>query len=152
MSPHLRVTNQRQTATKRIVVCCGCVGLSFLAIVWFGFHERLQASENILPDRQAAATPTKIQPNLVANYGKLPLSFEANQGQVRGPVKFLSRGGGYTLFLTGHEAVLVLNKSSVVSGQSSVGTRQNPGVRTQEPEGKTGQRATDNGPRAAFCG
>jgi len=38
-------------------------------------------------------------------YGKLPLSFEANQGQTDAAVKFLSRGSGYTLFLTSDEAV-----------------------------------------------
>jgi Beta-propeller repeat len=48
---------------------------------------------------------------LVAAYGKLPLSFEANQGQTDAQVKFLSRGSGYTLFLTGHEAVLALQKA-----------------------------------------
>lgn len=42
------------------------------------------------------------------NYGKLPLSFEPNQGQTAAPVKFLSRGSGYTLFLTADEAVLSL--------------------------------------------
>jgi hypothetical protein len=39
-------------------------------------------------------------------YGKLPLSFEVNQGQTDQRVKFLSRGSGYSLFLTGNEAVL----------------------------------------------
>ena len=39
-------------------------------------------------------------------YGKLPLSFEANQGQSDAQVEFLSRGSGYTLFLTPSEAVL----------------------------------------------
>ncbi len=39
-------------------------------------------------------------------YAKLPLSFEANQGQTDARVKFLSRGRGYSLFLTGDEAVL----------------------------------------------
>lgn len=43
-----------------------------------------------------------------ANYQKLPLAFEANQGQTDSRVKFLARGAGYTLFLTGSEAVLVL--------------------------------------------
>src|SRR5688572_19610321 len=43
-------------------------------------------------------------------YGKLPLSFEANQGQTDQRVKFLSRGTGYTLFLTSSEAVLSLRK------------------------------------------
>ena len=38
-------------------------------------------------------------------YGKLPMSFEANQGQADEQVKFLSRGNGYSVFLTSTEAV-----------------------------------------------
>jgi hypothetical protein len=41
-------------------------------------------------------------------YGKLPLSFEPNRGQTDPQVKFLSRGPGYTLFLTATDAVLSL--------------------------------------------
>jgi hypothetical protein len=107
----LSVTKQWQTATKRIVVCCGCVGLSFLAIVGFGLLQRMQAAENTLPARQVSTASTKIQPKLVASYGKLPLSFEANQGQAPVPVKFLSHGRGYTVYLTADEAVLALRKS-----------------------------------------
>ena len=44
------------------------------------------------------------------NYGKLPLAFEANQGQTASDVRFVSRGDGYTLFLTGQEAVLTLRQ------------------------------------------
>jgi hypothetical protein len=44
------------------------------------------------------------------NYGKLPLAFEANQGQTASDVRFLSHGNGYTLFLTGQEAVLTLRQ------------------------------------------
>ncbi|PYV02717.1 MAG: hypothetical protein DMG26_10790, partial [Acidobacteria bacterium] len=44
-----------------------------------------------------AASPAR----LAEAYGKLPLSFEANQGQTDRRVKFLSRGSGYTLLLTG---------------------------------------------------
>jgi uncharacterized protein (TIGR03437 family) len=39
-------------------------------------------------------------------YGKLPFSFEANQGQTDKRVQFLSRGPDRTLFLTSTEAVL----------------------------------------------
>src|SRR5947209_2386705 len=42
-------------------------------------------------------------------YARLPLSFEANAGQTGAPVQFLSRGRGYTLFLTSTEAVLSLH-------------------------------------------
>jgi hypothetical protein len=67
---------------------------------------------------------------LAENYGKLPLSFEANQGQTDPRVKFLSRGHGYALFLTGDEAVLALRS-------------QKSEVRSQW------ENATDNGPRIA---
>ena len=46
------------------------------------------------------------------SYGNLPLSFEANQGQTARPVKFLSRGSGYSFFLTPDEAVLRLRNDS----------------------------------------
>jgi hypothetical protein len=45
-------------------------------------------------------------------YGKLPLGFEVNQGQTNNQVKFLSRGAGYTLYLTATEAVLSLQQNS----------------------------------------
>src|SRR6266849_317913 len=45
-----------------------------------------------------------------AEYGKLPLSFEINRGQTDPQVQFLSRGAGYTLFLTPTKAVLSLQQ------------------------------------------
>jgi uncharacterized repeat protein (TIGR01451 family) len=45
-----------------------------------------------------------------SSYGKLPLQFEANQGQQPAQVKFLSRGQDYTVFLTPDGAVLSLRK------------------------------------------
>ena len=41
-------------------------------------------------------------------YGRMSRYFEVNQGQTDLGVKFLSRGGGYTLFLTSTEAVFQL--------------------------------------------
>jgi hypothetical protein len=43
-------------------------------------------------------------------YGKLPLSFEANQGQIDSQVRFLSRGPDYSLFLSPTEAVFSLRQ------------------------------------------
>ena len=54
-----------------------------------------------------AAAPARRH-QLAKAYGQLPLSFEANAGQMAQPVKFMSRGSGYSLFLTGTEAVLSL--------------------------------------------
>ena len=53
------------------------------------------------------------------NYGKLPLSFEANQGQSDPQVKFQSRGSGYSLFLTDSSAVLALTRQDAVNAKSS---------------------------------
>lgn len=43
-------------------------------------------------------------------YGRLPLSFERNEGQTDRAVKFVSRGTGYDFFLTDTGAVLTLRK------------------------------------------
>ena len=57
------------------------------------------------------------KPAVAESYGKLPLSFEANQGQTDPHVMFLSRGSGYSLFLTRGEAVLALGKG--IANQTS---------------------------------
>jgi hypothetical protein len=46
------------------------------------------------------------------SHGKLPLHFEANQGQTHKDVRFLARGPGYGLYLTAGEALLVLTRPS----------------------------------------
>jgi hypothetical protein len=50
------------------------------------------------------------QSNAEASYGQLPLAFEINQGQSDPRVKFLCRGAGYGLFLTGSDTVLALTR------------------------------------------
>ena len=57
-----------------------------------------------------AAEPGPVKRKLLEGYGNLPLSFEANEGQTDPAVKFLSRGPGYTLFLTSSEATLSLRQ------------------------------------------
>jgi hypothetical protein len=42
------------------------------------------------------------------DYGKLPIQFEDNKGQVSDQVRFVSRGSGYALYLTRTEAVIAL--------------------------------------------
>jgi hypothetical protein len=56
---------------------------------------------------RASAEPTAVQA-----LGRTPLAFEANRGQTDAQVRFLSRGPGYTLFLTRDEAVLTLLEES----------------------------------------
>ena len=47
--------------------------------------------------------------NAVA-YGELPLAFEENRGQSAADVRFLSRGDGFTAFLTSSGVTLVLRQ------------------------------------------
>jgi len=53
-----------------------------------------------------AAPPPPAMATVPAAYGHLPLSFEANHGQMDSRVQFLTRGRGHQLFLTPGEAVL----------------------------------------------
>jgi Bacterial Ig-like domain (group 3)/Beta-propeller repeat len=72
----------------------------------------INPSARVAPAVSASQADRQAQARIFDSYGKLPLSFEANHGQAGGQVKFLSRTGGYTLFLTGDEAVLALRGSA----------------------------------------
>jgi hypothetical protein len=61
------------------------------------------------------AARTRIQ----ASYAALPLAFEENQGQTDPQVKYLTRGHGYTLFLTANDAVFSLHSRPAASGLSA---------------------------------
>src|SRR5437867_4977604 len=64
----------------------------------------------LLAGAAAAIKPVSAAPRASEAYGRLPLHFEANQGQTHQDVRFLARGPGYSLYLTAGEAVLVLTK------------------------------------------
>jgi hypothetical protein len=66
-----------------------------------------QNTASAQPKPAAQPKPTAA---LQANYGKLPLSFEANQGQADPQARFTARGQGYSLDLTDSAAVLALTK------------------------------------------
>src|SRR5271168_3228639 len=59
-----------------------------------------------------ALTAQVARPAVAPNFGKLPLSFTANQGQADKSVNFLAKGQGYGLYLTANEAVLALSKAA----------------------------------------
>jgi hypothetical protein len=68
----------------------------------------LRAAAAIVLSGAFSAACVAAQATPSAAYGKLPLSFEANEGQFDRAIRFLCRGGGYTMFLTATEAVLSL--------------------------------------------
>lgn len=65
-----------------------------------------------------AAQMSRSNAQVVKNFGRLPLTFEANQGQASGQVKFLSRGKGYTALLTAGGMVLNLRSSRIEGSKS----------------------------------
>ncbi|MCU0241376.1 MAG: SBBP repeat-containing protein [Vicinamibacteria bacterium] len=64
-----------------------------------------------------------------ADFLKRPLVFEQNLGQMDGRVRYLARGQGFNLFLTGQEAVFVLRGSDRAASCASA----SPGDRAAAP-------------------
>ncbi len=94
-----------------------------------------------------AATPlaqpkdgfTSSKRQFVERYGKLPLSFEANAGQADKSVKFLSRGSGYGIYLTGDEAVLALRRAGCKGAPASeVAAANTFSARPPQPRSEAG--------------
>src|SRR5947208_1601117 len=77
------------------------------------------------PKLAVAADPTATA-RVVKSFGRLLPGFEVNRGQVDAQVKFVTRGSGYTLFLTPSEAVLVLRAPDAMpaAGQALVSTAE----------------------------
>jgi len=110
------------------------------------------------PGRFPAADGARLA-RLSGAYGKLPMSFEANQGQTDAQVKFLSRGRGYTLFLTANEAVLTVQESKAKSKKQraksknddpspSVARTSNPESLISSPEPRRGEPPSSMAARA----
>jgi hypothetical protein len=79
-----------------------------IALVTFSGLYRTGTTQNAPATKAHDALDQARATRVTEAYGKLPLSFEANQGQTDSRVKFISRGQGYGLFLTADEAVLTL--------------------------------------------
>ncbi len=81
-------------------------------------------------------------PSAIRSY-VLPLSFEANQGQVDEQVKYLARGQGYTLFLTPGAAVLGLRSEG--AGKPTAVATPCPARRLPAPGHHRGRTASPAG-------
>src|SRR5271154_1385081 len=105
----------RRTMLKSVVLGVVFLSGSFTVVAQAG------------PALEAASQPSTMAPAVAANYGRLPLSFEANQGQSDPRVRFTSRGNGYSLFLTDSEAVLALSRKEGGKGGEQKATLPKPG-------------------------
>jgi beta-propeller repeat-containing protein/Big-like domain-containing protein len=73
-----------------------------------------QQNAEVMPLVSNSSLPTEAQEQtrsrIEVGYGNLPLSFEPNHGQTDSRVKFISRAGNRTLWLTSDEAVLAVGR------------------------------------------
>lgn len=92
------------------------------------------SSQNGNPAAPDSAAKTRI----AENFGRLPLRFEINKGQIDQSVKFLSHGPGYDLFLTANEAVLRVPKPRALKADKLTGpaAAKEPGAKKEPASAK----------------
>jgi hypothetical protein len=127
----MRIARERNFAVITIIAVC-----TLATVVWFAGVTSHAALPQI-DARSASAGDAPITPALIAadaqtrlrttgEYGKIPLGFEANQGQTDAQVQFLSRGAGYTVFLTPTSAVLALRQRDADSQKAQFARGKRP--------------------------
>ncbi len=84
-----------------------------------------------VPAGAAETDLTAAESKLAADYAALPMRFEPNVGQSAAPVQFLARAGGYTLFLTADEAVMVFATGGISDVAAPVVRMRYSGANTQ---------------------
>jgi len=92
----------------------------------------------------------KTNPKIDLDFGKIPLRFEANTGQVDSKAQFLSRGKGYKLFLSSNESVVILNRKL---NSNSIKNVKSPDKASPEIEfASVHMKLLDSNPSAKFKG
>ena len=101
MTPHITRIHHRLDHWRGVflaVVACASVG---------------QLCTNLMTQSAGFTEYPLIAAAAANTYGKLPLTFEPNQGQTDARVKFLDRASGYTLFVAAEEAAFAGRDGSV---------------------------------------
>ena len=111
-----------------ISVCIALAGAVALTV----FHSHSHASANILAT--AASVDAHQARPILQMYEQSPLTFEENRGQTDSRVRFLSRGRGYSLFLTDDAAVLSLRSRQGQAATVRLRPAQPSAAMSIEPE------------------
>jgi hypothetical protein len=85
------------------------------------FSTHVAFSQSAPAKDQTNPQPSVTRTHLDSQFGKLPLSFEPNRGQADSHVQWVARGPQYALFLTGHDAVLEMNKVTPLDKKTLTG-------------------------------
>lgn len=109
MSDHTIVTPSFRPQHRRIAWVLGATFLLVLSL----------ATGLLVIPKKPPSLSILAMARLQEDYGKVPLSFEINQGQVYEQVKFLTRTQGQSLYLTQTEAVITLPAKAEAKTKSS---------------------------------
>src|SRR5690349_18955016 len=95
----MKIKQPQQSSKKIFTIALLCLMCVSNLSLYNSYDEKVKplVKSNYNSDFSAS---TKSKAEIKESYGKLPISFEANEGQTDAQVKFLARGDGYSLFLT----------------------------------------------------
>lgn len=118
----------KPSVAKNLMPAVGIVVIAIVAAVAVVGAGRITPRSGVSARIAAPALPAAVQPPALsaeqrgrvrANLDALPLAFEANQGQTDPQVKYMARGNGYTVFLTGNDTVFALHSSQPNSSSAA---------------------------------
>jgi hypothetical protein len=135
----------RKGIGKIVFLSLALLGLTGSIAAPAGYTSSRNRDRNSILNNRNSAISTKSenvdqQAHINEVYGKLPISFELNRGQANREVKYVSRGAGYSLFLTPTEARLALRNSKSETSLSMLfnGANSSPQIEgSDELEGKS---------------
>ena len=118
----------KPSVAKNLIPAVGIVVIAIvaaLAVVGSGrMTPRSVSGQRMMASASLASAPASglsagQRGRMRANLDALSLAFEANQGQTDPQVKYLARGNGYTVFLTGNDTVFSLQSPSQLASQTA---------------------------------
>lgn len=115
-----RVLSRKQKWFVGIATMTLVAGLATTTVFDLKQHTTLKKDITVTPALVTAKQNSSAQALLVNNYAQLPLQFEQNRGQVNDAVAYLSRGAGYTLYITATETLLSLQSTDDKNPEATV--------------------------------
>ena len=104
----MSISSTRVSTRARLMIAAVSMGaIAIAALVVLGRGSGSQIGGSIRAS-EGATNPQQLRQEAISKIAALPLYFEVNQGQVDPSVRFLSRNGRYSLFLTDDAAVFSL--------------------------------------------
>jgi hypothetical protein len=156
-------TPSRRISTAAFFVAALTIAFSFFFVSNRTFHtasSKTVAQAKSDSPKSSVAVSTSLKQHWLETYGRLPLAFEANEGQSPAGIQFLSRGEGYDLSLMSREADLTLRQPAAggssakrparFGGANSVRVHNRP--RSNEKQSELRMRLAGSNPDASLTG